>query len=174
MNCRICDFIKKRGLTFLVGLVFAILCFIGINLAMKPVSTSAYCGSNCHEMNTAYQSWELSVHGANKYGIRVECVDCHLPPKDKYFTHLFAKAYAGGKDVYMHHFGGEYDVEHTRKEVIETLPNERCMFCHDDLLKKPSNSAAMLAHKQIDSSGLRCISCHENIGHERQRRIFTP
>ena len=86
MNCWICSIIKKRGLTFLAGLIFALLCFVGLNLAMKPVSSSEYCGSKCHEMTTAYQSWELTIHGANNKGIRVECIDCHLPPKEKYFT----------------------------------------------------------------------------------------
>ena len=88
---------KKYWLAFGAGLAFAIVCFIVIEAAMKPVSMPAYCGSNCHEMNTAYQTWELSVHGANKFGVQVECIDCHLPPKDKFFTHIATKAYQGGK-----------------------------------------------------------------------------
>ena len=89
----------SRMWAFLAGLAFAILCFVGLNAAMAPVSTSEYCGSTCHEMNTAYLSWELSPHGANAHGVRVECVDCHLPPKEKYFAHIVAKAYAGAKDT---------------------------------------------------------------------------
>ena len=88
-------------MTFFIGIVFAMLCFIVIEAAMKPTSKSQFCGSQCHEMQVAYQSWELSVHGTNKYGIQVGCVDCHLPPKEKeYFAHIFAKAYEGGKDFF--------------------------------------------------------------------------
>lgn len=168
----------RCGLVFFAGIVFAVLCFLGINLGMKPVSTSEYCGSKCHEMNVAYQSWELTEHGANHYGIRVECIDCHLPSKDKYFRHLAAKAYEGAKDVYMHHFGGEYDVEAHRKKVAKTIPSQRCLNCHDDLLGKPGSGGARSAHTAVlnepDLSEHRCVKCHENAGHERHVKLFSP
>ncbi len=171
------DFIKKRGLTFVVGFVFAAFCFVTLNMAMKPVSTSQYCGSNCHEMNTAYQTWELSVHGANKSGVSIGCVDCHLPAKDKYFTHIAAKAYTGAKDLYKHHFGDEYDIEKIRSKVLDHLPSQRCMNCHNDLLARPSNSKARIAHiaslNTPDAEEHRCVKCHDDTGHERQRKIFS-
>jgi len=102
---RIFKAVKKRMFTFLTGIVFAVFCFIALNATMEPVSTSEYCGSKCHEMNISYLSWELSPHGANAHGVRIECIDCHLPPKDKYFTHITAKAYTGAKDIYKHYFG---------------------------------------------------------------------
>ena len=108
---------KKRGLTFFAGLGFALLCFVTLNAAMKPVSKSEYCGTNCHEMDTAYQSWKLTVHHSNENGLRVQCIDCHIVSKDKYFAHITAKAYVGAKDLYIHHFGGEYDVEEMRERV---------------------------------------------------------
>jgi len=163
--------IKKWAPAFIGGFVFAILCFVVINAAMKPVSTSEYCGTNCHEMDTAYQSWKLSVHGANEKGLRAECIDCHLPSKDRYFTHLVAKAYAGGKDLYKHHFGDEYDTEKVREEVLAHIPNERCLGCHVDLLVKPGSDEAKEAHTESlsspDISENRCVECHEDIGHQR-------
>lgn len=175
---RILKIIKKHALAFVIGLIFAVLCFVGLNAAMVPVSKSDYCGSSCHEMNTAYQSWELSVHGSNRYGIRVECVDCHLPPKDEYFRHMTAKAYAGAKDAYKHYFGGEYDVEEKRKQVLAHIPARRCLNCHDDLLGKPINSAARSAHTAIlngaDSAEYKCVRCHEDVGHQRQSKLFSP
>lgn len=128
---------KKRILTFLAGVIVAMLCFVALNAAMVPVSTSEYCGGKCHEMNTAYLSWELSPHGANAQGVRVECVDCHLPPKDKYFTHITAKAYAGAKDTYKHYFGSGYDAGRIRKKVLDHISNQTCLHCHDNLLGKP-------------------------------------
>lgn len=170
--------VKRLGPGVAVGFVFAILCFIGINAAMESVSSSEYCGSKCHEMNTAYQSWEVSVHGSNANGVTIGCVDCHLPPKEKYFTHLAVKAYAGGKDLYKHYFGGEYDSEKFRKLILETATNDMCTVCHDELLTRPSNSAARIAHvaslSQPDELENRCVSCHEDTGHKRDSKLFSP
>jgi cytochrome c-type protein NapC/trimethylamine-N-oxide reductase cytochrome c-type subunit TorC len=129
-------------------------------------------------MNTAYLSWELSPHGANRYGIRVECIDCHLPPKDRYFAHITSKAYEGAKDMYKHYFGNQYNVETIRERVLDRLPNQRCMHCHDALLDKPGSSAARTAHTaalaEPDSPESRCVQCHAEIGHQRQSKLFSP
>ena len=169
---------KKVIIPFAIGIVFAVICFIAINFVMEPFSTSEYCGSKCHEMNESYQTWELSVHGNNRYGIKVECIDCHLPPKEDFFTHITAKAYAGAKDLYMHKFGKEYDRQHQIEHVLEVFKSETCMHCHDDLLGKPASSAAWKAHltSLIDpeKEENRCVTCHENVGHERQNKLHSP
>ena len=169
---------RKRALTFIVGFVFAILCFVGLNAAMEPSSASEYCGSKCHEMKTAYTTWELSVHGANKYGFSVECVDCHLPPKTKFFKYIAAKIYAGGKDFYKHYFGPDYNSEKTRRDVIEHMHDETCVHCHNNLLVKPGSSAARIAHMaslaQPDSEEAGCLACHEDAGHQRKSKLFSP
>jgi cytochrome c-type protein NapC/trimethylamine-N-oxide reductase cytochrome c-type subunit TorC len=138
---------------------------------MKPVSTSEYCGTNCHEMDTAYQSWKISVHGTNEKGLRADCIDCHLPSKEKYFTHIVAKAYAGGKDLYKHYFGGEYDVEKNREKVVGHISNQKCLGCHVDLLVKPSSEEVKDSHIESlnspDDPENRCIECHDDAGHQR-------
>ena len=169
--------IKHWGGSFISGIAFAVLCFIGLNAAMEPASTNAYCGTACHEMNTAYRSWELSVHAANDKGIQVDCVGCHLPPKEKYFTHLFAKARAGAKDLYMHHLGPDYKTEKIREKVLSHLSNETCAHCHQDLLIKPSDAKSRLAHmaaqQQPEKPENKCVVCHESAGHERKTVLFT-
>ena len=164
---------------FLAGFVFAILCFIGLNAAMEPASKPQFCGGQCHEMKDAYRSWELSVHGANKYGIQVGCVDCHLPSKeDQYFAHVSTKAYEGGKDFFKHTFIGDFDSEKARARAREHMPDKRCMHCHDSLLVKPGSSAARTAHMDVlnqpEESRTKCIECHEGIGHQRQKKIYSP
>ncbi len=177
MLSRIYVAVTKRIWTFLAGFAFALLCFVALNAAMVPVSKSDYCGGKCHEMNTAYLTWELSPHGANSIGVRVECIDCHLPAKEKYFAHITAKAYEGAKDMYKHYFGGEYDREKIRLKVLRHLPNERCLYCHDTLLAKPADSAARIAHTAVlsepDARENRCVRCHENVGHQRQSKLFS-
>lgn len=163
---------KKRALTFFAGIIFSLLCFVVLNAAMEPVSTSEYCGTKCHEMDTAYQSWKASTHGTNEKGLRAECIDCHLPSKDKYFTHIAAKAYAGGKDLYKHHFGGEYDIEETSEKVVEHIQNKRCLGCHIDLLSNPGTEGAKELHLEAltpddSSEQTKCIDCHEEAGHLR-------
>lgn len=169
--------VRKHSVAFFTGIVFAVVCFIGINAAMEPTSKSEFCGGQCHEMKAAYRSWELSLHGANKYGLRVECIDCHLPPKDKFFRHIIAKAYNGGKDVFKHHFIGDYDIEKARTKVLEHIPNKRCIHCHKSLLTKSGSSAARKAHMEVlnpsDDYEFRCVECHEDVAHERENNLFS-
>ena len=173
------EIITKREFIFFLGFIFAVLCFLGLNAAMEPASKPQFCGSQCHEMKAAYRSWELSVHGANKYGIQVGCVDCHLPSKEKeYFAHVFTKAFEGGKDIFKHYFIGGYDTEKARSKAREHMPNKRCMHCHDSLLTKPGSSAARTAHIEVlnrpDESEIKCIECHEDVAHQRQSKLFSP
>lgn len=171
-------FLTCIAMPFIFGIGFAVFCFVMLNAAMESVSTNTYCGTACHEMNTAYRSWELSVHGANSKGIQVSCIDCHLPPKEDYFTHLFAKASAGAKDMYMHHFGPEYDIEEIRGKVLANMSNEICAHCHGDLLIKPTDAKARLAHqaaqREPDKQENKCITCHEEAGHQRDVMLFLP
>ena len=175
---RIYEAVKKRISTFLAGFVFALLCFVALNAAMVSVSKSEYCGGKCHEMNTAYLTWELSPHGTNSKGIRVECIDCHLPEKEKYFAHITAKAYEGAQDMYKHYFSDEYDGEKIRQQVLDHISNKRCLHCHDNLLARPDSSAARIAHtaalSKPEAQENRCIECHENVGHQRQNKLFSP
>lgn len=170
--------VRRWGIPFVLGLGFAIICFLSINAAMKPFSNNGYCGTTCHEMDTAYRSWELSVHGANSKGIQVDCIQCHLPPKEKYFTHLFAKAWAGAKDMYVHHFGPEYDTDKIRNKVSEHMSNATCAYCHEDLLKKPGSAKSRFAHQaaqlEPDKPENKCITCHEQAGHRRNTALFSP
>ena len=100
-----------------------------------------------------------------------ECIDCHAPSKDDYFTHLVFKAYLGGKDMYKHHFGGEYDGEEVREKILDHISNERCVNCHVNLLAKPSSEEVKEAHTESlsspDISENRCVECHEEVGHQR-------
>lgn len=168
----------KRILTFFGGFAFAMFCFVGLNIAMAPVSKSEYCGGKCHEMNISYLSWELSPHGSNRQGIKIGCIECHLPSKDKYFRHVAAKAYEGARDMYQHYFGPEYDREKIRKRVLDHISSERCLRCHNSLLANPSTSAARLAHvaalERPEKPEKRCVKCHENTGHERENKLFRP
>ncbi len=163
---------------FIGGFCLALLCFVGVEVALKYTSRPEFCGALCHEMGTAYRTWELSPHGANGHGVRVGCVDCHLPARERFFTHLVAKSYTGLKDVYKHLRGSAYNLEQARKGVLEQTPSGRCIHCHNSLLVKPASSASRKAHlaslDQPERPENRCVRCHEDAGHQRHASLYSP
>lgn len=168
----LCNLVKKRGLTFIIGIGFALVCFIALNAMLAPTSTSEFCGTLCHEMDVAYESWKQSTHHLSSRGIQVKCMDCHAPPKEKYFAHLYYKATAGARDGYLHFFGDEFDVEKSSTKVLEHMKNETCQHCHNHLLDAPGNEMARDLHREVlqpegDEEPTKCIECHEEVGHVR-------
>jgi nitrate/TMAO reductase-like tetraheme cytochrome c subunit len=162
-----------------MGFIFALLCFVTLNLAMKPVSESKFCGNNCHEMHSALNTWENSVHGGNKTGLQAQCVDCHLPEKDDYFRHLITKAYQGCKHMYQHYAANLFSSGDTSQKPgiknpdrTDRMKNDICIRCHAGLLGKPSNETIREAHMEaFNSSGnseqTKCVECHEDAGHKK-------
>jgi cytochrome c nitrite reductase small subunit len=170
---------KKSVLVFSMGFIFALLCFVILNLAMKPVSESKFCGNNCHEMHSALTTWKSSVHGENKTGLQAQCVDCHLPEKDDYFRHLVAKAYQGSKHIYRHYVANLFGSKGVSPKAdvrasdrTDRMKNEVCIRCHASLLGKPSNETIREAHMEAfsssgDSEQTKCVECHEDAGHKQ-------
>lgn len=165
---------KKRGLTFIVGIGFALVCFIALNAMLVPTSTPKFCGTLCHEMDEVYQSWQKSPHYMTSGGVQITCIECHAAPKEKYFTHLYDKAKAGTKDVFLHFFG-EYDAEKSRKSVLEHMTNDKCMHCHKYISEAPGDYQELHREALNPEEGEKpenCMSmdCHgglENVGHVR-------
>lgn len=169
---------KKGALTFSMGFIFALFSFVILNMAMKPVSESKFCGNNCHEMHSALSTWKNSVHGENKTGVQAQCIDCHLPEKDDYFRHLTAKAFQGSKHIYHHYMAKIFGSTETTQKVelkatdhTNRMNNEVCIRCHASLLGKPSNETIRDAHMEaFNTSGnteqTKCVECHEDAGHK--------
>ena len=118
--------IRKHWLCFSLGFFFAVVCFVVTTAVAERFSTPAYCGSRCHEMKPAYRTWELSAHHTNSSAVAAGCIDCHLPPRENFFSHMFAKTVAGARDIYRHYLGGEYDAAAMRRKVLARLPDSRC------------------------------------------------
>ena len=165
---------KLLIISFVAGILFAILCFIILQAALNAISKPEYCGKTCHEMSSAYESWKRSVHGNNKIGYSVNCEKCHLPPKENnFFRYSAAKIYNSFKNIYKHHFE-KYNSKLVRKNIILNMPNSRCICCHNNLIaqKNISDAFAIKAHKAAitrpDLPENRCVRCHTFIGHKRQ------
>ena len=163
--------VKKLIVIFVPGMVAALIIFVIANSLLAQTSTGEFCGELCHEMDIAYETWKSGSHYKNTVGIEVKCIECHLPPKDEYFTHVFAKAQTGIRDAYHHFKGTPYHVEETSKMVLEHMENETCLHCHNQLLVNPINEIAADIHKNDVLSPpegvepAKCIECHADAGH---------
>jgi len=171
--CSLICLIKKCIVIFVPGIIIALILFVSVNAALVPTSKSAFCGEVCHqEMAEVYASWQQSPHYNNRTGIEIGCIDCHLPPKDKYFTHLTAKAITGTKDAFHHFKGTEYDAEALRKKVREHMTNEVCLRCHskmkDNKFSEMTDLHEGVFYPEEGEEPEKCIECHEDAGHARE------
>ncbi len=153
---------------FLLGIVFtSVIIFLG-NKAIVKTSEDEYCAS-CHIHPQATQSWKLSTHYDNKRGIRVHCVDCHLPPHGE--GYLPEKARTGIRDIWGKWFRdpesfnweAKSQIDYAKEHTFETS----CIHCHQNNyplgLTKEGREAHLYYERQ--ASELHCINCHITVGH---------
>jgi len=168
---------KKTGrILFLLGvIVTALLVFFG-NKAVVATSTDDYCAS-CHIHPHSTDSWKLSTHVDNKRGIRVRCVDCHLPPHGE--GYLVEKAKTGARDVWAKWFRdpesfnweAKSQIEHAKGHTFEAS----CIHCHQNNyplgLTKEGRDAHLYYERQAGE--LHCINCHITVGHYDPDRLHA-
>ena len=158
-------------LTFFIGLIVCtILLFIG-NKTVHLTSSDDYC-QKCHIHPDADASWKKSPHFYNPSGVRVHCVDCHLPPKEDY-RYLPQKAKTGLHDLYAYYFKDKKSFNWEDKRLLEhavrIVYNESCIKCHQNLFSKGLSEEGGTAHlyyeKNAEKLDLQCINCHLDVGH---------
>ncbi|MDX2413883.1 MAG: NapC/NirT family cytochrome c, partial [Bacteroidales bacterium] len=161
---------KKFWLIFMPGLLSGIILFVGGSQAVRHTSKSDYCAS-CHIHPQATTSWKQSVHYITRSGNRIDCIDCHLPPKGE--GHLMAKASTGIRDVWGKWTKDpeSFDWEgRSRLEIARTyVPESSCLKCHKTLFTPELTREGEEAHLYYDQAekteDLHCINCHLNAGH---------
>ncbi len=164
---------KKDKLFFIfAGLV------TGVILSLSLYQTSVYFSTDescmmCHVHPHAEESWKLSKHVNNSSGVRVHCVDCHLPPKHNTWDHYWAKLQLGVRDVwgYMTKDTADFDWE-TKSQLehaVKYVPNSSCKECHANLFPEGIKDDGITAHLYYEENekalDLQCISCHLDAGH---------
>ena len=169
------NILKRYRWAFIAGILFATVCFVVLDAATPTLSSPQFCGTLCHEMGEVHENWKLSTHHNNPKGVSVGCVDCHLPPKERFFSHHAAKAWTSGKDTFLHFFGGDYEPEQVRRAVVDAMKNESCVYCHNNLLAQPSSSAVGIIHAvsldEPENINYRCAKCHDNL--HGQQEVLT-
>ena len=151
---------------FIIGIAIF---FLGAK-TLDKTSTNEYCAS-CHIHPQATTSWKQSVHYNTRSGMRVGCVECHLPPKGE--GHFAAKVKTGAKDVWSKwtknpesfDWEARSNLEHAKKYVY----NRSCEKCHETIfplsLSKSGEEAHLYYSQNAENNNLQCINCHLTAGH---------
>ncbi len=154
----------------IVGILIATLFFAGMKKVYKITSTDQYCMS-CHIHTDADMAWKWSTHTNNSSGVRVHCVDCHLPLKENVLKYTVQKAKHGIKDVYGLYFKDSADIDWAIKSSPEMAAHfvykEGCVNCHTNLFPATLSDKGGDSHLryELDADQKRCITCHINVGH---------
>ena len=129
-------FRKAFALPLISGIILTILLGSGISKVYKVTSTDRYCIS-CHIHTEADMAWKWSTHSDNPAGMKVHCVDCHLPVKDNLIKYSFHKAKHGIKDVYGFYFKDSSDFDWAARSSPEIAAGfvykESCLKCHTNM-----------------------------------------
>ena len=165
------NLLKWSWFVFFAGLLTCAILFIISNKALHFTSSDDYCQS-CHIHPDADASWKKSTHFYNPSGVRVHCVECHLPPKEDN-RYLFLKAKTGLKDMYGFYFKNKasFDWENKRllEHAVKIVYNESCLKCHQNLFTKGLSTEGGTAHLYYENNAakldLQCINCHLDVGH---------
>jgi cytochrome c nitrite reductase small subunit len=164
-------FLKKPWVILVLGIVVGAVLIISSKKAITYTNTNEFCQS-CHIHPHAEDSWRQSSHYYNQSGMRVRCVDCHLPPEGD-FKYLKAKVRTGLHDLYAFHFKDHESFDWEQKRQLEyavkIVYNESCVECHQNLFTKnlsPDGGVAHLYYEQnAERLDLQCINCHLDVGH---------
>lgn len=161
---------KKLLLVAFLGFVVGIVITIYSHKAIDATSTNEFCAV-CHVHPHVFDSWKLSGHYDTRSGVRVNCVDCHLPPKGE--GYLIEKVRLGAKDIYGFLFKDSADFNWQAKSTFEQAQHfvyqESCVACHQNLfpltLTKEGQEAHLYYSQNEKEKGLVCINCHLDAGH---------
>lgn len=165
---------KTGRILFLFGMLFTALLIFLANKAIVKTSSDEYCAS-CHVHPQATQSWKRSTHVDNPRGIKVHCVDCHLPPHGE--GYLVEKVKTGLRDVWSNTFKDSADFNWEAKSQIDYASRHTfeisCIHCHQNNyplgLTREGREAHLYYEQQADQ--LHCINCHITVGHYDPDRL---
>jgi cytochrome c-type protein NapC len=169
----------------LVGLVIGAVAVIGTQVAVAATGTTEFCGTTCHSHEKfVYPEHKLSIHYANRTGVRPECADCHVP--HSYPKKLFVKAEKGIADAVAEMRGTistQEKFDHERWRLANKVWDEmradnsaNCRHCHDPAAWDPAKQSedATKSHKKFLSGKATCIDCHTGVAHKDPEEPKEP
>lgn len=161
-----------KTLLVLGGLgVGAVASWAVLDTAFHATGDYEFCTS-CHAYEPIARAYREDVHGGNnQFGVRAACNDCHLP-HDNSLHYFWVKAKHGIVDPTMEMLKEPHEIDwHAiRERREEFVYDSSCLNCHKYLEEaSEGNRMAFRAHRRYfgGESGRKCVSCHENVGHNR-------
>ena len=154
--------------TLLTGVVVGGLLLFGAGRLVEATSTDAFC-NRCHFHPHSTETWKQSVHHVTASGVKVHCVECHLPPKGQ--GYLPAKVVTGLRDVYGAVFKDSADFNWELKSrpenAVHFTKDVSCVHCHENLYPIEITHEGMDAHLYYEQQEgeVSCIKCHIDAGH---------
>jgi cytochrome c-type protein NapC len=151
-----------------VGMVAS---WAALDTAFHATGDYEFCTS-CHAYAPIAAAYREDPHGGNnEFGVRAACNDCHLP-HDNSLHYFWVKAKHGVVDPTMELLKEPHEIDwHAiRERREEFVYDSSCLNCHKYLQEATEgNRMAARAHKRYFSgeTDRMCVSCHENVGHNR-------
>lgn len=167
---------NKIALLIITGIVLGIGGTLLSQKGIKATSTDKFC-EVCHVHPHVFGSWKLSGHYVTKSGVRVGCVECHLPPEGE--GYLKEKIRLGVKDAwgYMFHDSADFNWEarRTPEKAQHFTFQESCVKCHQNLFPLTLTKEGQDAHLYYDQkkNEILCLNCHIDVGHFDPNRIHA-
>jgi formylglycine-generating enzyme len=162
-------YLKERLLLLMIfGFGLGILATIYSHKLIEATSTDETC-TICHVHPHVTESWKRSTHYDTKSGVRIHCVDCHLPPQGE--GYLREKIVTSTRDIYGYLFKDSADFNWEAKSALEQagrhVYKESCLACHQNLFPLTLTQEGQEAHLYYTQKEeeLRCINCHLDVGH---------
>lgn len=161
----------KQGWKAILGTAIVTLAVIfGAIGGDRFFSSDKFCLS-CHSMSYVYKELKESPHfGA--LGLNPECQDCHLPPQ--FIQRMQSHIVDGTRGLIGEFKDNLSTVENFDKYRAKYAHNSRinikkwdsspCRTCHK--ASKPSGDKAKAEHKKMETEGVTCIDCHQNLVHK--------
>jgi formylglycine-generating enzyme required for sulfatase activity len=171
------SFLKNKLLLLIIlGFILGISTAILSHQAIRATSTDRFC-EVCHVHPHVFESWKLSNHYNTSSGIRVKCVECHLPPEGE--GYLREKARLGIRDAWGYLTKDSADFNWETRRTVEKARHftfqESCTGCHVNLFPLTLSKEGQDAHLYYDQkkNELLCLNCHIDVGHFDPNRVHT-
>lgn len=106
---------------------------------------------NCHIMREQYDGWQKASHHAV-----ATCNDCHIPHDlvGKWTTKAL-NGWHHSKAFTLQNFHEPIQIKSGNAAVL----NANCHNCHESFVRE------ITAHRVIKDEELRCVRCHDDVGH---------
>lgn len=139
--------LRNKPFLATIGIVVVLAALAGGTIAVTDyTSRPAFCTS-CHEMSPYYAAWDAGAHAG------VSCVSCHVDPG---FQAQVSHKVTALKEVYDH-----FTTEPKFPGAVTTIPDSRCLACHDETIDPKIPGFSHEAHRGDRS----CVDCHASAGH---------